>query len=356
MPAPKARSLLVHLARRLPPEWAHRAGLLGARFWPPAPARPWPRLRTHLAGIELPHPLGLAAGFDKNAEAVDALLRLGFAFVEVGTVTPRPQAGNPRPRLFRLPEDRALINRMGFNNDGMERVAARLERRRGRPGVVGVNLGINRDSDDPAGDYRRIYERLAPLADYATINVSSPNTPGLRDLQAAERLRPILTAIADARARMHLRAPVFVKLAPDLGAAEIAAIVAVAVETGIEGLIATNTTTSRPRGLRSKRAKEPGGLSGAPLFELSTKVLATAARCAQGRLALVGVGGIFDAEEAWAKIRFGAQAVQLYTALVFAGPGVIWRILEGLERILEEQGYASLADAVGCGLAADVAV
>ncbi len=347
--------MLTAFARRLPPEWAHRAGLLGVRLWPAVPVRPSPRLGVRLAGIDLPHPLGLAAGFDKNAEAVDGLLRLGFAFVEVGTVTPRPQAGNPRPRLFRLPEDRAIVNRMGFNNDGMERVAARLERRLGRPGVVGVNLGINRDSDDPVADYRRIYERLAPLAHYAAINVSSPNTPGLRDLQAAERLRPILEAVADARARLGLAAPIFVKLAPDLGEAEIAAIVETAVEAGIDGLIATNTTVQRPPGLRSKAAREQGGLSGAPLRELATRVLATAARTAAVRLALVGVGGIFSAEDAFARIRAGASALQLYTALAFEGPGVVRRIVLGLERLLDRRGFATLADAVGADLEARAA-
>jgi dihydroorotate dehydrogenase len=327
--------------------------LAGVRLWPVRPIAPLPRLKTQLAGLALPHPLGLAAGFDKNAVAVDALLRLGFSFVEVGTVTPRPQAGNPRPRLFRLPEDRAIINRMGFNNDGMERVAARLERRLGRPGVVGVNLGINRDCDDPIRDYRRIYERLAPLADYATINVSSPNTPGLRDLQAAERLRPILEAIADARARLNLKRPIFVKLAPDLDEAAIVALVEAAIEVGIDGLIATNTTVQRPPGLRSPLASESGGLSGAPLFALSTQVLATAARAAAGRLTLIGVGGIFSAEDALAKIEAGAAAVQLYTALAYEGPALVRRIVEGLDRLLQRRGFASLADAVGASLRAE---
>ncbi|GBD42738.1 Dihydroorotate dehydrogenase (quinone) [bacterium HR40] len=342
--------LVLRLARRLDPELAHAIALRGVRLWPAIALEPSPRLRTRLASLELPHPVGLAAGFDKNAVAVDALFRLGFAFVEVGTVTPRPQPGHPRPRLFRLVADRAIVNRMGFNNDGMERVAARLERRRGRPGVVGVNVGINRDSEDPRADFRRIYERLAPLADYVTINVSSPNTPGLRELQAAARLRPILADLGDARARLGCRGPIFLKIAPDLEEEEIAAIVETALSCGIEGIVATNTTIKRPAGLRSLEATEPGGLSGAPLFGPSTAVLARVARLAAGRLALVGCGGIFGPEDAFSKIRAGARAVQLYTALVFEGPGVVRRIVHGLDAILEREGWPDLLSAVAADL------
>ncbi len=336
--------------RRLPPETAHRLAIRAAGLAPPLPVPRSPRLRTRLGPLELPHPLGLAAGFDKNGEAVDGLLRLGFSFVEIGTVTPRPQRGNPRPRLFRLPEDRALVNRMGFNNAGMERVATALRRRRRRHGVVGINIGINRDSEDPVADYRRVYERLAPLADYLVVNVSSPNTPGLRALQAAARLRPILENLAEAAADLHPAPPLFVKIAPDLGDGELEALVETAVACGVAGLVVGNTTVRRPPGLRSPLAAEEGGLSGRPLFPPSTELLRKTARLARGRLCLVGCGGIFDGADAYAKIRAGASALQIFTALVFRGPGVIREILRGLEARLAADGFARLGEAVGVDL------
>lgn len=340
--------MLARLLRLLPPEPAHASARALARFAPPRGVAPRPRLATRLAGLALPHPVGLAAGFDKNARAFAGLLRLGFAFVEVGTVTPRPQPGNPPPRLFRLVEDRALINRMGFNNDGLEAVAARLARRDRRRGIVGVNIGVNRDSADPIADYRSGVERLGPLADYLVVNVSSPNTPGLRDWQRPERLATLLGALVAARDGLPgARPPLFLKLAPDLDAAQAAAIVEVAVGCRIEGLIVANTTTARPAELRSPHRQETGGLSGAPLFEPSTRLLREIASRARGRLALVGVGGIDSAERAYAKIRAGACAVQLYTGLVYEGPGLLRRILDGIERLLDRDGLDRLADAVG---------
>lgn len=334
--------------RILPPETANRLARNLVRLAPPLAVLDRPRLATRLAGLALPHPVGLAAGFDKNAEAFAGLLRLGFAAVEVGTVTPRPQPGNPPPRLFRLVEDRALINRMGFNNDGLEVVAARLARRDRRRGIVGVNIGVNRDSADPIADYLEGVRRLGPLADYLVVNVSSPNTPGLRDWQRPERLAPLLGALVAARdASADARPPLLLKLAPDLDAAQAAAIVEVAVDCRIEGLIVANTTTARPGGLRSPHRREAGGLSGAPLFEPSTRLLREVAVRARGRLALVGVGGIDSAERAYAKIRAGASAVQLYTGLVYEGPGLVRRILDGLERLLDRDRLERLADAVG---------
>lgn len=340
------------LLRLLPPEPAHASALALARLAPPVPLRERPRLATRLAGLALPHPVGLAAGFDKNAKSFAGLSRLGFAFVEVGTVTPRPQPGNPPPRLFRLVEDRALINRMGFNNDGLEVVAARLARRDRRRGIVGVNIGVNRDSADPIEDYREGVQRLGPLADYLVVNVSSPNTPGLRDWQRPERLAALLGALVAARdASADARPPLLLKLAPDLDAAQAAAIVEVAVDCRIEGLIVANTTTARPAELRSPHRQETGGLSGAPLFEPSTRLLREIATRARGRLALVGVGGIDSPERAYAKIRAGACAVQLYTGLVYEGPGLVRRILDGLERLLDRDGLPDLEAAVGLDLA-----
>lgn len=340
--------------RLLPPEPAHAAALALARLTPPLPLRDRPRLATRLAGLALPHPVGLAAGFDKNAEAFAGLLRLGFAFVEVGTVTPRPQPGNPPPRLFRLVEDRALVNRMGFNNEGLEVVAARLARRDRRRGIVGANIGVNRDSTAPIADYLAGIERLGPLADYLVVNVSSPNTPGLREWQRPERLGTLLAALRRARdglAATGIKPPLFLKIAPDLEEKDAAAIVELALEAGLDGLVVANTTTARPASLRSKHRDEPGGLSGAPLFEPSTALLRKVAARARGRLALVGVGGIDSAERAYAKIRAGASAVQLYTGLVYEGPGLLRRILDGLERLLDRDRLDRLADAVGRDLA-----
>jgi dihydroorotate dehydrogenase len=341
----------------LPPETAHRlairalaSGLAGSR---PLPARP--RLEASLCGLDLPHPLGLAAGFDKNAEAVGGLLAQGFAFVEIGTVTPRPQAGNPRPRLFRLRRQQALINRMGFNNDGLEAVRRRLAAQGAGPGVLGANLGANKDSAHPIADYLTGLQALYPLVDYVTVNVSSPNTPGLRDLQRRERLQPLLAALLEARAGLAAGRPLkplLLKIAPDLEPAEEADIAEVALAQQIDGLIISNTTLARPEIVTGPLREQAGGLSGVPLFLRSTEQLARFFRLTSGRLPLIGVGGIASGADAYAKIRAGASALQLYTSFVYKGPAVIERVLRELDQRLAADGFARLADAVGADHAA----
>jgi dihydroorotate dehydrogenase len=345
------------LLRALPPETAHRltlmalaAGLAGASRIPDPP-----ELRQRLWGLDFPNPIGVAAGFDKDAHAPDALLRLGFGFVEEGTVTPRPQPGNPRPRVFRLEADGALINRMGFNSGGLNTVVRRLTERR-RLGIVGVNLGKNRETSDAAADYIECVRRVAGLADYLVVNVSSPNTPGLRDLQARAVLDTLLRQLLAARDETGSRAPLLVKIAPDLSSEERRDIAAVALATQIDGIVVANTTVARPPGLRSAAAAETGGLSGRPLFEPSTALLAEMFRLTEGRLPLIGVGGVASAADAYAKIRAGASLVQLYTALVFAGPGLLGRIKSGLAALLRRDGFASVTEAVGADHARVAAV
>jgi dihydroorotate dehydrogenase len=344
---------LVNLTRHglalLPPETAHRLairalaqGLAGSAL---LPARP--RLATGFCGLALPHPLGLAAGFDKNAEAVHGLFAQGFACVEIGTVTPRPQAGNPRPRLFRLRREQALINRMGFNNDGLAAVERRLAALGARPGVLGANLGANKDSADRVADYVQGLQALHPLVDYLAINVSSPNTPGLRDLQRRDRLQALLAALLKARAAAGSAKPLLLKVAPDLEPAEEADIAEVALALGIDGLIVSNTTLARPEIVSGRMREQAGGLSGAPLFLGSTEQLGRFFRLTEGRLPLIGVGGIASGAEAYAKIRAGASALQLYTALVYQGPAVIGRVLDELDQRLAGDGFARLTDAVG---------
>lgn len=337
--------------RRLDPETAHRLAILALRagLVPlPGPVVT-PRLRTTLAGLDLPNPVGLAAGFDKNAEALPALMRAGFGFLEVGAATPRPQPGNPRPRLFRLAEDRAAINRFGFNNDGASTIAARLAAR--PPGIpVGLNIGANRDSPDRAADFARVLATCGPHADFATVNVSSPNTERLRELQGRAALAALLAGVMEARAALPRPIPVFLKIAPDLAAEELADVAEVALDAGVSGLIATNTTTSR-EGLRSPLRGEAGGLSGAPLFERSTRVLAHLSQLTAGRLPLVGVGGVGSPAEAYEKIRAGASAVQLYTAMVYDGISLAARIARGLDALLARDGFASVDEAVGTGRA-----
>ncbi len=339
-PPPPLPIRLLHL---LPPETAHglALGLLPLLRPQRLPARP--RLRTRLAGLDLPHPLGLAAGFDKNGRAPAAWLGQGLAMVEVGTVTPRQQAGNPRPRLFRLAPDRAIVNRMGFNNEGAAALARRLVGRdRGR-GIVGVNVGINKDTSDPAADYLHGLRLFAPLADYITINVSSPNTPGLRALQKRAALDSLLAILAPARGSI----PLFLKIAPDLEPSDEADIAALCVEHRLAALIVSNTTVARPPGLLSPHAGEAGGLSGRPLFERSTRLLARMAVRLGGRVPLIGVGGIASGADAYAKIRAGATALQLYTALVYQGPGLIGRILADLDASLARDGFDHIEDALG---------
>ncbi|MET0252353.1 MAG: quinone-dependent dihydroorotate dehydrogenase [Novosphingobium sp.] len=328
----------------LPAETAHGVAMAGLQRLPGAAPASDPSLATRVAGLEFVHPLGIAPGFDKNAVAIDGLLRLGFGFVEIGTVTPLPQPGNPRPRLFRLAEDRAVINRMGFNNDGAQAVAARLQARAGKPGRVGINIGANKDSVDRIGDYATMAAVMAPLADYLTVNISSPNTPGLRALQDAGALAELLDAVLAARGETG--PPVFLKLAPDLDRAGVDAICRVALDRRIDALIVSNTTISRPP-LRSRHADEAGGLSGEPLRDLALVRLRDF-RTASGRaIPLVGVGGIATAEDAWARIRAGASLVQLYSAMVYEGPGIARRIVNGLARLMRRDGFSSIAEAVG---------
>jgi dihydroorotate dehydrogenase len=333
--------------RALDPETAHALALRALRLGlAPAPgAVTSSRLRTNLAGIDLANPVGLAAGFDKNATALAPLSQAGFGFVEVGAATPRPQPGNPRPRLFRLTADRAAINRFGFNNDGMQVISERLARR-AQNAVTGLNLGANKDSDDRAGDFARVLTQCGAYLDFATVNVSSPNTERLRDLQGKAALSALLRGVINARDKLERRVPVFLKIAPDLSAAELADIAGVALAVPVDAIIATNTTLDRD-GLISPEAREKGGLSGAPLFEKSTRVLAQLYKLTDGKIPLVGVGGIGSPEEAYAKIRAGASAVQLYTALVFGGLSMVQDIALGLDRLLERDGFASVGEAVG---------
>ncbi len=338
------------LIRCLDAETAHGLAIraLRAGLVPASPAPADPVLAVPLWGKTFANPVGLAAGFDKNAEVADAMLRQGFGFVEVGTVTLRPQAGNPRPRLFRLPENRAVINRMGFNNDGLDAVAARLAaRRRGAGCVVGANVGPNRDAPDPIADCIAGAARLAPLVDYLVVNVSSPNTPGLRALQDRDPLRRLLTALKDEGAPGAAGCPILVKIAPDLSPADLAAIADVARETGIDGIIATNTTIERPPDLSGRHCRETGGLSGPPLLARSTAVLADLYRLTEGTIPLIGVGGIASGADAWARIRAGATLVQLYTALVYEGPGLAARIAKDLAARCRAAGFMSVTEAVG---------
>jgi len=337
------------LLHRLDAETAHRLTIALLRALPPraAPAQESDgRLKVTAFGLQFPNPLGLAAGFDKNAEVADAMLAAGFGFVEVGTVTPRPQEGNPRPRLFRLAADQAVINRMGFNNQGHAAALGRLAARRGRYGIVGVNLGANKDSADRIADYVTGIDAFAALADYLTINISSPNTPGLRALQSRAELQSLLDRLNEARLRQSRRPAMLLKIAPDLTLGELEDIARCCEGGAVDGIIVSNTTLSRPP-LRSSAAGEAGGLSGAPLFDLATRQLALLHGLTGGRIALVGAGGISDAETAWAKIRAGASLLQLYSALIYQGPDLVSRILAGLTAKLAQEGASSLADVTG---------
>ncbi|MBM3550377.1 MAG: quinone-dependent dihydroorotate dehydrogenase [Alphaproteobacteria bacterium] len=321
--------------RLLDAETAHRATIAALKTLPPrAPPPDDPRLAVSAFGLDFPNPIGLAAGFDKNAEVPDAMLGLGFGFVEVGTLTPRAQPGNPRPRALRLVEDHAVINRYGFNNDGHAPALARLSKRAPR-GIVGVNIGANKDAADRVADYVAGVSALADVASYFTINVSSPNTPGLRDLQEPEALSELLARAIEARDAARIRRPLLLKIAPDLTLDQLDSVVRVARERRIDGMIVSNTTISRPLTLRSPLAKESGGLSGAPLFDLSTRMLAQAFLRVDGQFPLIGVGGVDSAEAALAKIEAGATLVQLYSALVYEGPALVARIKRGLIETLE---------------------
>lgn len=335
------------ILRNLDPETAHQLAIKGLGFAPlPAPAADDPILHTAIAGLSLPNPVGLAAGLDKNGEALRGLSRLGFGFVECGSVTPRAQPGNPKPRLFRLTQDRAIINRMGFNNAGLDAFAARLDNRPNDV-VVGANLGANKDTEDKAADYVAGLQRLAGRASYFTVNISSPNTPGLRALQGREQLDDLLSRIDAARpVDGAARVPVFLKIAPDLISDEVAMIVEASLAHRIDGLIVSNTTLERPQTLRSPQAHETGGLSGAPVRPFAEKALRAAAEAAEGRLPLIAVGGIDGGAEAYARIRLGASAVQIYSAMIYEGPGLVGRIKRDLAARLRADGFSTVSEAV----------
>jgi dihydroorotate dehydrogenase len=334
----------------LDPETGHRLALAGLKALPARAPMPLPAsLGVEVAGLSFPNPVGVAAGFDKDAEVPDQLLDLGFGFAEVGSITPLPQAGNPTPRLFRLVEDGAVINRMGFNNQGAEAALARLTARKGRPGVVGINIGANKDAADRIADYAQMTRLMAPLASYLCVNISSPNTPGLRALQDEGALIALLDAVMAARAEAMPQGapPVFLKVAPDLEAADIDAIARIAIDKGLGALVVSNTTITRPATLRSHHAGEAGGLSGAPLKALALQRLRDFRKATGGAVPLVGVGGIASAADAWERIRAGASLVQLYSALVYEGPGLGRRIARGLIPLMRRDGFASIAEAVG---------
>jgi dihydroorotate dehydrogenase len=344
------------LMRWFDPEDAHRLAIQGLRLLPPVRLRPDdPKLAVRAFGLNFPNPIGMAAGFDKNAEVPDALLRLGFGFVEVGTVTPRPQAGNPRPRLFRLERDEAVVNRLGFNNDGADMVLRRLAGRAHLGGIIGVNVGANRDSTDRVADYVRLIETFAPVASYFTVNVSSPNTPGLRNLQQAAALDDLLAKVIDARERVRQNAgdsPVLLKIAPDLSLTELDDVVHIARSRRVDGMIVANTTLARPSSLREQaRAAEQGGLSGRPLFRLSTRMVAETYVRAEGAFPLVGVGGIDSGGAALTKIRAGASLIQLYSSLIYKGLGLIETIKSDLASTLLRTGRDALSEIVGADAA-----
>jgi dihydroorotate dehydrogenase len=344
------------LLRWFDPEDAHRLAIQGLKILPPMRPRPDdPKLAVRAFGLNFSNPIGMAAGFDKSAEAPDSLLRLGFGFVEIGTVTPKPQAGNPRPRLFRLERDEAVVNRMGFNNDGAEAVLQRLASRAHLGGILGVNVGANKDSSDRVADYVKLIETFAPVASYFTVNVSSPNTPGLRNLQQAAALDDLLARVIDARERVRQNAgdsPVLLKIAPDLSLAELDDVVHIARSRRVDGMIVANTTVARPSSLReAARAREQGGLSGRPLFRLSTRMVAETYVRAEGAFPLIGVGGIDSGGAALTKIRAGASLIQLYSSLIYKGLGLVDDIKNDLASTLLRTGRDSLSEIVGADAA-----
>jgi dihydroorotate dehydrogenase len=344
------------LLRWFDPEDSHRLAVQGLRLLPPVRPRPDDaKLAVRAFGLNFPNPIGMAAGFDKNAEVPDALLRLGFGFVEIGTVTPKPQSGNPRPRVFRLERDEGVVNRLGFNNDGAEAVLRRLASRAHHGGIVGINVGANKDSPDRVADYVKLIETFAPVASYFTVNVSSPNTPGLRNLQHAAALDDLLAKVIDARERVRKNAgdsPVLLKIAPDLSLTELDDVVQIARSRRVDGMIVANTTLARPSTLREQtRAKEQGGLSGRPLFRLSTRMVAETYVRVEGAFPLVGVGGIDTGGAALTKIRAGASLIQLYSSLVFKGLGLVDDIKRDLASTLLRTGRDSLSEIVGADAA-----
>jgi dihydroorotate dehydrogenase len=349
-------ALSLPMLRLLDAEDAHRLAIRGLRMLPYARPRPDdPKLAVRAFGLNFPNPVGIAAGFDKNAEVPDALLRLGFGFAEIGSVTPKPQSGNPRPRLFRLERDEAVINRMGFNNDGADVVLSRLAARAQHGGIVGVNVGANKDSADRINDYVRLIETFAPVASYFTVNVSSPNTPGLRNLQQAAELDDLLARVIDARERVRKNAgdsPVLLKIAPDLSLTDLDDVVHVARSRRVDGMIVANTTIGRPSTLREQtRATEQGGLSGRPLFRLSTRMVAETFVRVEGAFPLIGAGGIDSGGAALTKIRAGASLIQLYSSLVYKGVGLVESIKADLSSTLLRTGRESLSEIVGADAA-----
>jgi dihydroorotate dehydrogenase len=349
-------SFSLPLLRWLDAEDAHRLAIQGLKLLPALRPRPDDaKLAVRAFGLNFPNPVGMAAGFDKNAEAPDALLRLGFGFVEIGTVTPKPQSGNPRPRLFRLERDEAVINRLGFNNEGAEAVLRRLASRANQGGIVGVNVGANRDSPDRVADYVKLIETFAPVASYFTVNVSSPNTPGLRNLQQASQLDDLLAKVIDARERVREKAgdtPVLLKIAPDLSLSELDDVVHIARSRRVDGMIVANTTLARPRQLReTDRAQEQGGLSGRPLFRLATRMMAETYVRAEGAFPLVGVGGIDSGGAALTRIRAGASLIQVYSSLVYKGLGLVEDIKRDLASTLLRTGREQLSEIVGADAA-----
>ena len=340
-------SLIRPLAFVFDAETAHRMTISALKIVPPRRPPDFPAsLRTRVAGIDFPTPVGLAAGFDKDAEVAEQMLSMGFGFVEVGTLTPRPQEGNPKPRLFRLAEDQAVINRMGFNNRGQADAFQRLIDCTHMHGVIGVNIGANKDSGDRIADYAAGVRAMASVATYLTINISSPNTPGLRQLQDEGALNALLEAVNEARPKDG--PPIFLKVAPDLGEGEPDQIVRVAMSHDVDALIVANTTVSRPS-LKSRHGGEQGGLSGAPLKELALKALRDFRSASGGQIPLIGVGGIATADDAWERIRAGASLVQLYSAMVYEGPHIAARIARGLAERLKREGFSNIAEAVGTG-------
>ncbi|WP_066559219.1 quinone-dependent dihydroorotate dehydrogenase [Croceicoccus bisphenolivorans] len=341
-------SLIRPLIFRMDAENAHGLALDALKTTPSSllasPPRPDPALAMTVAGIDFPNPVGLAAGFDKNGEVPDAILRCGFGYAEVGSVTPLPQQGNPRPRIFRLAEDRAVINRLGFNNEGAEAVERRMKARAHRTGVVGVNFGANKTSEDRVADYITMTRIMAPYASYLAVNVSSPNTPGLRALQDEAALAGLLDAVIDARGKDG--PPVFLKVAPDLEPADVDAISRIAIDKKLGALMVTNTTITRPP-LASKHRDESGGLSGAPIKAMSLRRLREFRDATGGAIPLIGIGGITTAEDAWERIRAGASLIQLYSAMVYEGPGIAAKILRGLPELMARDGFSSIAEAVG---------
>lgn len=343
--APFARPVL----NRVDPELAHALTIKTLSLFNVSSAheRDDPRLHVQALGLEFPNPIGLAAGFDKNAQVTEVLLALGFGFVEAGTVTPQPQVGNDKPRIFRLSKDRAVINRLGFNNQGLEAARGRLQKLQGRAGIRGINIGANKDARDRTDDYVRGLKELGPLASYVTVNISSPNTPGLRGLQNQSELDNLLGKLIAARSTLARRVPMLVKIAPDLDDKACADIAELILKHEIEGLIVSNTTIARPATLTGPHTAETGGLSGEPLFAPSTEVLRTIRRLTKGRVTLIGVGGVSSGAQAYAKIKAGATLVQLYTALAYEGPTLITRIKRELLQLIERDGLKSIAEAVG---------